>query len=174
MTTVWDATAPAINEDTIGHHCFGCGSLNSSGLHLRFRTLDDSTVWAEFSPTREHEGYLGMVHGGITATLLDEAMMWAVTQAGAIAVTARVSIVYRQPLAVGRPVRVTARVVTQRSRLIDAHAEVRDVESDALLAEAEGRFMRVAADQAAAWRDAYGAANDDSTFADAARRAASR
>lgn len=173
MDLRWDTSSPPINEDTVGHHCFGCGSLNPSGLRLRFRTLPDGEVWAEFTPAREHEGYLGMVHGGITATLLDEAMNWAVTFAGAIAVTARMSVAYRRPLEVGRAVRVTAAVVATRSRAIETRADVRDVESGDLLAEADGRFVRVSADQAAAWRDAYGAEHDDSTFADAARRAAS-
>ncbi len=173
MSEPWDSSASPINEDTLGHHCFGCGSLNPNGLHLRFRVLDDDTVWATFTPTRDHEGYLGMVHGGITATLLDEAMNWAVTNAGHIAVTARMSVAYRRPLAVGRAVRVSARVARMRSRALETSAVLHDVESGELLAEADGRFVRVAAEQAAEWRDAYGAEHDDSTFADAARRTAS-
>ena len=173
MGEVWNTSIPPINEDQVGHHCFGCGGLNPIGLRLRFRPLDDGRVWAEFVPTREHEGYLGMVHGGITATLLDEAMNWAVTAAGDIAVTARMSVVYRKPLEVGRAVRVAATVVGRRSRAIEARAEVRGIDSGEVLAEAEGRFVRVSAAQAAAWRAAYGAEHDDSTFAAAARRTAS-
>ncbi|HMM42526.1 MAG TPA: PaaI family thioesterase [Thermomicrobiales bacterium] len=173
MGDSWDATVAPINEDTVGHHCFGCGSLNPIGLRLRFRTLDDGGVWTEFTPTREHEGYLGMVHGGITATLLDEAMNWAVTNEGDIAVTARMAVTYRQPLEVGQAVRVTAALVQRRSRAIETRAEIRRVDSGELLAEADGRFVRVSAAQAMAWREAYGAEHDDSTFADAARRTAS-
>ena len=130
-------------------------------------------VWAEFTPAREHEGYLGMVHGGISATILDEAMNWAVTNEGDIAVTARMAVTYRRPLAVGRRVRVTARIDERRSRAIDTRAEIRQVDTEELLAEAEGRFMRVSAAQAEAWRDSYGMQYDDSPFADAARRTAS-
>ncbi|HAX24293.1 MAG TPA: PaaI family thioesterase [Thermomicrobiales bacterium] len=173
MSEPWDASASPINEDTIGHHCFGCGGLNPIGLRLRFRPLEGGGVWAEFTPAREHEGYLGMVHGGISATILDEAMNWAVTNEGDIAVTARMAVTYRRPLAVGRRVRVTARIDERRSRAIDTRAEIRQVDTEELLAEAEGRFMRVSAAQAEAWRDSYGMQYDDSPFADAARRTAS-
>lgn len=172
MPDRWDDSAAAINEDTVGHHCFGCGSLNPSGLRLRFRIDPEAGVWARFTPSRSHEGYLGMVHGGITATLLDEAMNWAVTNDGDIAVTARMSVSYRKPLQVGREVRVSAVIVARRSRVIETHAEVRSADTSELLAAADGRFVRVSAEQAAEWRDAYGAEHDDSTFADAARRTA--
>lgn len=173
MDQTWDESEAPINEDTVGHHCFGCGGLNPIGLRLRFRALDDGTVWATFTPTREHEGYLGMVHGGITATLLDEAMNWAVTHTGDIAVTGRMSIAFRRPLAVGQQVRVTAVVVARRSRGIDVSSAVRRLETGELVAEAEGRFVRVPAAQAAAWRDAYAREYDGSAFAEAARRTAS-
>lgn len=173
MDEIWDTSQAPINEDTLGHHCFGCGSENPHGLVLRFRAFDDGRVWAAFTPTRLHEGYLGMVHGGITATMLDEAMSWAITNSGDIAVTARMDIAFRRPLVIGREVRVTATISKRRSRAIVANAELRDVGTRELLAESEGRFVRVSAEQADAWRGAYGA-EDDSTFADAVRRTAMR
>jgi uncharacterized protein (TIGR00369 family) len=169
-TGEFDTTVPAINDDTIDHHCFGCGNQNPGGLKLRFRPLADGGVWAEFTPTRDHEGYMGMTHGGILSTILDEAMSWAVTHAGDLGVTARMSLTYRRPVRLGQQIRALAWVTGRKARAIDTRAEVRDVETGNLLASSEGRFMRVTPEQATAWREAYGDQIDDSAFGAAARR----
>jgi acyl-coenzyme A thioesterase PaaI-like protein len=167
----FDDTLPAINEDTVEHHCFGCGDANPHGLRLRFRPRADAGVWARFSPTRDHEGYLGMTHGGIIATVLDEAMSWAVTHAGDLGVTARMTLTFRQPARVGEELLVLASISGSRARAIDTRAEVRRVVGNALIAEAEGRFVRVSQPQAAAWRAAYGVLDDaSSAFGRAAAR----
>jgi uncharacterized protein (TIGR00369 family) len=169
-TNLFDASVPAINDDTIDHHCFGCGNQNPGGLKLRFRPLANGGVWADFAPTRDHEGYMGMTHGGILSTILDEAMSWAVTHTGDLGVTARMSVAFRRPVRLGQQIRALAWVTGRKARAIDTRAEVRDVEGGELLASAEGRFMRVTPEQAAAWREAYGDQIDDSAFGAAARR----
>jgi uncharacterized protein (TIGR00369 family) len=166
----YDMSAPAINDDTIDHHCFGCGNQNPSGLRLRFRPLADGGVWADFTPTRSHEGYMGMTHGGIISTILDEAMSWAVTHEGDLGVTARMSVAFRRPVRLGQHLRVEARIVGRKARVVDARAELRDAATGEMLAEADGRFMRVTPEQAAAWREAYGDQIDESAFGAAARR----
>ena len=113
---------------------------------------------------------MGMTHGGILATIMDEAMSWAVTQAGDLGVTARMSTAFRRPVRLGKEIRVLASVSARKGRAIDTRSEVRDAETGELLATADGRFMRVTREQAAAWRDAYGNQIDDSAFGTAARR----
>ena len=53
--------------------CFGCGDMNACGLQLNFR-LEGNKATAEFVPEERYQGYPGLVHGGVTATALDEAM----------------------------------------------------------------------------------------------------
>lgn len=166
----YDLSVSPINDDTIDHHCFGCGNKNPIGLRLRFRPLADGGVWAVFTPTADHEGYMGMTHGGILSTVLDEAMSWAVTNEGDLGVTARMSLAFRKPVALGQELRVLAWIVGRKARAIDTRAEVRDLQTDQVLAEADGRFMRVTPEQAAAWRASYGDQIDDSVFGVAARR----
>jgi uncharacterized protein (TIGR00369 family) len=151
----------------VDHHCFGCGNLNPIGLQLRFRELAAGGVWAQFTPLREHEGYLGLTHGGILSSVLDEAMSWAITAEGGIGVTARMTVSFRRPARVGSPLRVTAQVTQRRSRLVDVVARLVENETDEIIAEAEGRFMRVRPEQAAAWRDSYGAQIECTPFGDA-------
>lgn len=166
----FDRSAPIINDDVVDHWCFGCGNLNETGLKLRFRARDDHSVWAEFTPSRVYEGYLGMTHGGILATILDEAMSWAITNAGDIGVTARMSITFRRPASVGAALRVSGEVRQKRSRTIDAQAEIREVSSGELLAEADARFVRVTREQASEWRAAYGKQIEGSAFGAAVDR----
>jgi acyl-coenzyme A thioesterase PaaI-like protein len=139
----FDDSTPVINETDVDHYCFGCGEANPTGLRLRFRALPDGRVWTRFVPQRAHEGYLSMTHGGILTTLLDEAMSWAITQAGDVGVTTRMTLTFRQPARVGDALLVVARVEHRRGRVIDASARLLRESDDTLIAEAEGRFMRV-------------------------------
>ena len=58
------------------YSCFVCGESNPIGLRLRFET-DGRMVQTRFVPRPEHIGFKQTVHGGLIATLLDEAMVWA-------------------------------------------------------------------------------------------------
>ncbi len=154
----FDPTLPALNETEVGHYCFGCGSLNPQGLLLRFRPCTEG-VWAEITLGQLHEGYLGMAHGGILATILDEAMSWAITAGGDFGVTGRMSMSFRKPARIGDPLRVIGRVTSRRSRMIETSATVVCIESGEVIAEADARFVRVSEQQAAEWREAYGVTN---------------
>lgn len=54
-------------------NCFGCGKSNSSGLRLDMKT-DGEYLTTEFTPQQWHEGWPGIVHGGIIAAVLYEVM----------------------------------------------------------------------------------------------------
>jgi uncharacterized protein (TIGR00369 family) len=145
-----------LDEVRDDHGCFGCGRLNPHGLRLRFAAMaDGSGVWAAFTPRPEDEGYGGMVHGGIVTTLLDEAMAWAISTRGIWAVTAKIEVRFRRPVAIGSPLRALGRLAADRGRLIETAGEVRrDVDGE-LLAEATATFARVSAEQERVWRERY-------------------
>ena len=155
-----DAAAPMTVRDD--HNCFGCGRLNPHGLHLVFTVLTGGNgVSAPFTPRTEHEGFFDVVHGGIVTAVLDEAMGWAVFVRDIWAVTGKMAVTFRKPVAVGVPTRAVGRVVADRGRLLDVAAELRRDEDGALLAEATATFVRVPARQAKAWRDRYIVGTDD-------------
>jgi uncharacterized protein (TIGR00369 family) len=126
--------------------CFGCGDANPEGLRIQFQ-VDGRRVTGEFEARRVHQGYPGLAHGGIAAAAIDEAMGWAMYAAGAWAMTARLEVKYRRPLPLGRPLRVTAQVVHDRGRWLEAAGELR-VAGGPLIAEAKALFMRLPADKA--------------------------
>lgn len=57
---------------------------------------------SEFTPSARYQGYGGVVHGGILATLMDEIMAHSLWQRGIAAVTAKMSLRYREPVPVGQ------------------------------------------------------------------------
>jgi acyl-coenzyme A thioesterase PaaI-like protein len=136
------------------HACFGCGEQNPIGLRLRF-AVDDDGVHADFTPASEHQGFQGIVHGGIIATVLDEAMAWATAAAGLWTMTGTMQTRFRRPLRVGEPTRVFAKVAGRRGRTISATAELLRLADAAPIASAEGTFVMVSDDLAADWQARY-------------------
>ena len=128
-------------DDSPRHQCYGCGALNPEGLRVEFE-VDGSTVTGVFHPRQVHQSFPGVAHGGVGATVMDEAMGWAMYAAGAWAMTARLEVRYRRPLPLDRPITVTASVTKDRGKRLEATAELRD-ESGALLAQATGLFLRM-------------------------------
>jgi acyl-coenzyme A thioesterase PaaI-like protein len=138
------------------HGCFGCGHLNPHGLRLDFyRTADGEGLWTPFTPAPEHEGFAGVVHGGIVTAVLDEVMGWAVFVRDIWAVTGRIEVQFRRPVEIGMRTRASGRVVADRGRLLDIAAELRRDGDDVLLADATATFVRVPEEQARAWRERY-------------------
>jgi uncharacterized protein (TIGR00369 family) len=51
-------------------HCYGCGRLNSHGLHVKTEWIDGEGV-AQFTPAAHHMALPGFVYGGLIASLID-------------------------------------------------------------------------------------------------------
>ncbi|MCP5518130.1 MAG: PaaI family thioesterase [Verrucomicrobiales bacterium] len=106
--------------------CFVCGQHNAAGLRLSFET-DGRSVRGRWVPQPEHVGFKGTIHGGLSATLLDEVMTWACgVSAGKFCFCAEMTVRYLRPLAPGREVEVCAELVAnRRGKLLEARAELR-------------------------------------------------
>jgi uncharacterized protein (TIGR00369 family) len=103
--------------------CFGCGRNNPIGLKLKF-TRDGDTIRTEFTPDRNHQGWPGLLHGGILGALLDEAMSNIAYATGSTCLTASINIRIRQPIRVEVPLVVTARITRHGKRLIETEGRV--------------------------------------------------
>ncbi|HEX2172918.1 MAG TPA: PaaI family thioesterase [Dehalococcoidia bacterium] len=121
--------------------CYGCGQANPHGLRLRFETVGD-TVETTFTPEAAHQGYPGLLHGGVLYSLLDETMGWAATLQRTWVMTGRLEIRYLSPAPIGRPIRVTARVTRRRGRALEISGEAQ-VDGGPPVARASGLFMQV-------------------------------
>jgi len=101
--------------------CFVCGVDNPHGLHLQFR-VEENAVWVDFTPREEHQGWPGVVHGGIIAALLDEVMGRTSFLLDLWAVTGTMNVRYVRPVPVGQPLTIRAEITSARSRAIETHA----------------------------------------------------
>ena len=123
--------------------CFACGARNAHGLHLRFEREEAAAVVCRYTPKPEDQGFPGVLHGGVLAALLDEAMAWAMWAADrALGVTAKMETRYRRPVGVGGVLVVRGRVARMRGRRIEVEATVDDASGERL-AEATALFLRL-------------------------------
>ena len=117
-------TIPKVNIDPRNiDMCFACGKNNPIGLKLKLRQ-EGNKVLADFTPTEHHQGWAGMVHGAIILTLLDEAMSWAAIYQGLVTITAKMESRWRRPAKVGEPLVVSASIIRNTRRLVEAEGVV--------------------------------------------------
>jgi acyl-coenzyme A thioesterase PaaI-like protein len=122
-------------------HCFGCGEKNPIGLHLHFDQVDNG-VRAFFTAGPQYQGYVGLLHGGLAATLIDEAIAWAVMERFGPAMTAYLDVRHRHPIPVGAPLIVSARIVKRRLSMVEGEGRI--AQQDGMtLAEGHAKFMLV-------------------------------
>jgi len=115
-------------------HCFGCGDLHPTGLHLKARVGDGLTITAQFTVTENHQGAPGLAHGGLLSLAFDEALgklMWLLR---APAVTARLETDFLLPVPIGSTLYISARITGQQGRKVYSEAEGRLNSADGPLA----------------------------------------
>jgi acyl-coenzyme A thioesterase PaaI-like protein len=81
-------------------HGFVCGKHNPDGLHLEFEPEGVAGVRTTYVIPEPFDGFAGIAHGGILATIRDECMVNTVWRRGGTAVTARLEVRLRRPVAV--------------------------------------------------------------------------
>lgn len=138
------ASRPTIDEQA--GHCFGCGPSNPEGLHLQF-TVDATdpeaiTATAVATLTRLHEGPPGHIHGGIIATLMDEAMSKLNRGLDVLAMTRQLTVEYLRPAPTGQPLTLTAMHLRRDGRKLHHSAQLADA-TGRVLATATGFFIVV-------------------------------
>jgi acyl-coenzyme A thioesterase PaaI-like protein len=120
---------------------------NPIGLHLRFYETGPGEVTAEFTAPEKYQGYPGVVHGGIVASMLDEAA--GRSHMGGdpprFMYTARLNVCYRKNVPVGQPVRIVGRAGKSRVRVAEATSAIYNMEG-VLLAEADAVLVDVPGD----------------------------
>ncbi|MFP4054653.1 MAG: PaaI family thioesterase [Phycisphaerae bacterium] len=119
--------------------CVVCGRSSDCGLGLRFRVLGDGSVSADFRCNCDHQGYEGVLHGGVISSLLDGAMTNCLFASGVTAVTAELKVRFRHPVDLDEPMSVRAWQTRSQSPLHVLSAEI--VQAGQVRATAAGKFM---------------------------------
>ena len=128
--------------------CFVCGTDNPGGLDLALEREGNKVV-VRFTPRDTHRGFSKAVHGGITASLLDEVVGVAAGQrSGGKCATVELTVGYARPLLVGMEVRAEGWYVRRQGKLVLGAGRIVDGEGR-VLATARGKFLLLDAEQAA-------------------------
>ena len=130
-------------EPNPSNPCFGCGGAKPRGMRLAF-DLDPERrrIVGRFRLGAEYQGGPGFIHGGIIATVLDEAMGKVSRFSDVRAVTAELTVEYLKPVRVDQEIRVEAFESQREGRHLFHQGEIRDTEGE-LLARGRGRFVVV-------------------------------
>ncbi len=137
---------PGVPRFEVGpHHCFACGTLNASGMGLVLH-VEPGRCWTELAIERRFEGWDGIAHGGILATILDEVMAWSLVGEDNWGLTARMNLEFKRPVEVGLPIRAEGWITRSRRRIVDTAGRIVDPATGTDLATASGVY--VAADEA--------------------------
>jgi acyl-coenzyme A thioesterase PaaI-like protein len=115
-------TGPEITV-TASDLCFGCGKRNPCGLKLAF-SWDGKMAKSEFTPTELHQGWKGIIHGGILTALLDEAMGYAAYYEKVAGVTAAIEARFRRAVSIGEPLMITAWIERKTKRFAETEASL--------------------------------------------------
>jgi len=130
-------TADHDTPHSLHHDCYACGD-RADGIGLRFQP-DGDGVTAEWFCDKRYRSYPGIIHGGITATILDAAMTNCLLAKGIVAVTAELTVRYCNPLKIGTRAVVKAAITHTRPPLFQVGAEV--LQDGSVVARAHGKFM---------------------------------
>lgn len=112
--------APSRFEDD--RMCFACGKDNPDGLQLEFESVGDDVRTSVAFP-RKFQGYSDVIHGGLVSTVLDETMVTLLNRLGYLALTAELSVRFREPVHVGERIDVTASLVEKRGKVFRVEAK---------------------------------------------------
>lgn len=114
------------------YNCIGCAPNNPIGLHMEFYECGDEVV-SKWTPTKNHQGWVNTLHGGVQALIMDEICAWVVSlKLQTAGVTSKMEIRYRHHIATNEG-EITARahireqkrnIVTIDAQLIDAKGKV--------------------------------------------------
>jgi len=137
------------------HNCFACGTLNTGGLHLDLH-VDGERCWTDLEIPERFQGWDEIAHGGIVATILDEVMAWSLVDADSWGLTARLSVAFKRPVPLGRPIHVEGWITESRRRVITTAGRMVAGGSGEVLATAEALYVAATDDRKRELKERYG------------------
>lgn len=113
--------AKALKDDN--NICFGCSPDNPIGLKMVFEQ-DGEVCRSRYTTGPEHQSWNDVVHGGLLATMMDEAMGKWLWEHGIAAMTAEMTIRYSAVVPVEVTLTIESYLVSQKRKLIEMAASI--------------------------------------------------
>jgi uncharacterized protein (TIGR00369 family) len=125
------------------NNCFVCGQNNPDGMRLKFVLDEDrQTFVCKFRLGKRYTGPPGHCHGGIIASILDDAMGKVNKLHHVVALTREMTVEYLKPVPLRQPLRVEGREIEKRGRTHINSAEILN-EKNEVLARSRGIFIAI-------------------------------
>jgi len=144
-----------MNKQASSRFCFVCGVENEHGLKVNFYNQEPGVIMAKCLICDKHQGYPGIVHGGVIAAILDEVAGRSFMEGDPrkFMVTAKLSVRYRRPVPVGQPLIAIGRAIEDNGRIAKATGQLLGPDGT-LLADAEVILVQIPTDLAENMRGA--------------------
>jgi acyl-coenzyme A thioesterase PaaI-like protein len=126
--------------------CFICGLENPVGLKLRIYETEPGMVETTYTAPEHFQGYPGVLHGGIVATMIDEISgrsLMGTLEHGRFMFTAKIEVKYRKNVPIGKPLRIVGKALKDRGHSAEAWAGIYDAGSGELLAEGNTLLVNI-------------------------------
>jgi acyl-coenzyme A thioesterase PaaI-like protein len=122
---IWEETA-FTNRQPNSDYCFICGRKNPRGLYMTFYDDGQKTVYSSIAVPEMYQGYPGVVHGGVVAAMLDEAVgrVAMIEDHHHFMFSVKLEVKYRHPVPTEIPLRIIGRIERLRGRLGKAVGKV--------------------------------------------------
>ena len=137
------------------HNCFACGTLNAGGLHLDLH-VDGERCWTDLEIPERFQGWDEIAHGGIVATILDEVMAWSLVDADSWGLTARLTVEFKRPVPLGRPIHAEGWITESRRRVATTAGRIVAAGTGEVLATAEALYIAATDDRKRQLKERYG------------------
>jgi uncharacterized protein (TIGR00369 family) len=121
--------------------CFVCGMENEGGLRIEWK-VDGLVMTAEYVPERKYQGWKGILHGGIIATLLDETMTRLAGVVCGFSVTAEMNVRFVAPAKIGEVLKIRGEIVGQSRKVVEMKASIHDA-AGKLVAHSSGKAIKM-------------------------------
>jgi len=123
--------------------CFACGKNNPEGMRLKFTYDKERDCFVcRFRLSKRYTGPPGHSHGGIIATILDEAMGKVNKLRHVVALTSQITVDYVKPVPLNKPLRVESREFRVKGRCHINEAEILNQKGE-VLARSRGTFIAI-------------------------------
>lgn len=131
--------------------CFVCGMDNPVGMKAQFYNMEDGSVMTIFRYGEEHQSFPQRVHGGLSATMLDELglrALWAQEGEEVMGVTMSMAVKYRKPVPYREELVGKGILVKASSKFATMRTEIYD-RKGILLVSADLRYIKLDTEQIA-------------------------
>jgi acyl-coenzyme A thioesterase PaaI-like protein len=126
--------------------CFVCGRENPVGLKLKMYEVEPGVLESTYTAPEHFQGYPGVLHGGIVASILDEISGRAhmgPADKPRFMYTARLEVKYRKNVPISRPLKIVGKAGKAKARTAEGWAGIYDAETGELLAEANTLLVNI-------------------------------